>query len=114
MAIKTRINENNEYWCPSCKKYLPKDKFHSNKSRKFGIDSLCASCINERKRKIRHAAIVGSGSAKKTIKLEFMERGNIKNFTYYFSQRKYHFKEIFQLDFTPENAKKAFVGIFLN
>ena len=101
-----RINEKGLFWCPSCKMYLPIDKFHKSKNRKYGIDSRCAKCINKKKKTTYKKVLSGS------VKIEFLDRGNLKNFIYYFSKSQYHFKDIFGIDFTLENAEIAYSELF--
>jgi len=42
---------NNKFLCNMCLKYYNKDKFHNNKSKKYGISRACKTCFNSKYQK---------------------------------------------------------------
>ncbi len=89
------------YWCPMCKKYLPRNMFHKHAIKKYGISSVCKEDLKDQK-------IMRNKSKRPRSRFDKTDRNNIEGFIKYFSKRPFLFRETFRVDYSTESATKIF------
>lgn len=97
-------NGSDTYWCPMCKKYLPRNMFHKHAVKKYGISSVCKEDLKDQK-------IMRNKSKRPRSRFDKTDRNNIEGFIKYFSKRPFLFRETFRVDYSTESATNVFNGM---
>lgn len=109
MIKHKRQNPDNqdEFWCSDCETYKHRSEYHRHKRRANGIAGICKQCSNKRwsksyyEKKETHQHI-------RSTRMETISRSEITGFIKYYSQRPEAFQIDFNMQYSQENAKRAF------
>ena len=98
---RKNLDGSDTYWCPMCKKYLPRNMFHKHAIKKYGISSVCKEDLKDQK-------IMRSNPKRPRSRFDKIDRNSIEGFIKYFSKRPFLFRETFGVEYSTESATKIF------
>lgn len=98
---RKNLDGSDTYWCPMCKKYLPRSLFYKQTIKKHGISSTCKECLKEQK-------FIRGKSKRPISRFDKIDRYSLDGFIFYFSKRIFLFQETFKTEYSTESATKIF------